>query len=110
MKLIKRTVKKEYMRDREVYIKVPEDKEYLVTIRFRGRVIKQFTTRPVKKRVKGGRYEYNYIRVMLPWSSTLWKRTGRWTGDIEITVEEPGKRRRRNNNTSASIRSQLVFY
>ena len=83
------------MKDREVYIKVPEDKEYLVTIRFRGRVIKQFITRPVKKRVKGGKYEYNYVRVMLPWSSTLWKRTGRWSGNVEITVEEADKRRRR---------------
>jgi len=61
--------------DREIYIPVQENRIYKIVIRDKetGRVIKELEVEPMVKRVKRGRkiYEYYYIRILLPWASTI---------------------------------------
>jgi len=62
-------------KDKEIYIRVEENRRYKVIIRDResGKVIKEMELEPVVKRVRRGRkiYEYYYLRILLPWSSTI---------------------------------------
>jgi len=68
-------VEKHGARDREVYIPVSEARRYRVIIRDKatGAVIKEMKLEPIVKRVRrGGKvYEYLYLRIALPWASTI---------------------------------------
>jgi len=63
------------LEDKEVYIKVAEQRKYKVIIKDKesGKIIKRTTVVPSEKVVKrGGKtYKYYYIRLTLPWASTI---------------------------------------
>jgi len=89
--MISLEVEKMGVRDREVYIRVDEYKTYRVVIKDKetNRIIKEMEAVPIVKRVRRGRkiYEYYYIRILLPWASTI-SRVLRKRRDIYSLVVE----------------------
>jgi len=77
--------------DREVYILVPELKRYRIVIRDKesGVVIKELEAEPIVKKVRRGRkiYEYYYIRLLLPWASTISKVLREWRKAYKLVIE-----------------------
>ena len=89
--IVKRVIKHAFM-DGEAYVRVGEDRAYRVVVReaSTGRVLREHVRRPIVKTVQaGGRlYRYRYIRVHLPFTSTLQRTAGeRDRYEIEIVVE-----------------------
>jgi len=84
-------VEKNGAQDREVYIPVSENRKYRIVIKDRetGAVIKEMELEPVLKRVRrGGKtYEYLYIRLQLPWASTISKVIGERRDVYRMIVE-----------------------
>ena len=69
MKIIVETVKSRW--DQEKYIRVNREGFYLIIIKDKesGKVIRKVVRRPIIKKVRGR--EYRYLRIYLPWFSTI---------------------------------------
>ena len=84
-------VVKEGAKDKEVYMPVKEKKLYRVVVRDKetGIIIKETIKKPIMKTIRrGGKvYRYYYIKLLLPWASTISRLIGYRRREYRLVIE-----------------------